>query len=178
MPRSVSLIVFWTFLAALLVVGLLRGSGPSWAEVEERIRNEFPKARQLSSSELAAWLADAKREPPLLLDVRRAEEYAISHLEGAVRIDPGSKMPELPTGVTFETPIVVYCSVGYRSSALAEHLEALGFSRVASLEGSIFQWANEGYPLVRGQEPVEVVHPFDRHWGRLLDTRLHPADLP
>jgi hypothetical protein len=67
-----------------------------------------------------------------------------------------------------ETPIVTYCAVGYRSGALATKLREAGFTSVRNLEGSIFQWANEHRPLVRGDEPVTTVHPYSSLWGRLL----------
>ena len=65
-----------------------------------------------------------------------------------------------------------YCSVGYRSSRLAEELRARGFENVFNLEGSLFQWANEGRPLYRGEERVDQAHPYDEEWGQLLDRRL------
>ena len=71
-----------------------------------------------------------------------------------------------------DAPIVTYCSVGYRSSAVAERLEEQGYTRVWNLEGSIFEWANQGLPVVRDGEEVSQVHPYNRRWGRLLDKQL------
>ena len=52
------------------------------------------------------------------------------------------------------------------------------YTNVRNLDGSIFQWANEGRPLVRGNQRVQDVHPYDENWGRLLDCgvprRLRP----
>jgi len=72
-----------------------------------------------------------------------------------------------------DRPIVVYCSVGLRSSDLAEGLRARGFTAVHNLEGGIFRWANEGFATYRSngtgaEERVDVVHPFDERWGTLL----------
>jgi rhodanese-related sulfurtransferase len=39
--------------------------------------------------ELADWLEDRHRQPPVLLDVRTLEEWNVSHLARARRIDPG-----------------------------------------------------------------------------------------
>jgi len=63
--------------------------------------------------------------------------------------------------------------VGYRSSILARKLQTLGFKEVHNLEGSIFKWANEGRPLVQGQTTVHKVHPYNAHWGRLLERKYH-----
>jgi hypothetical protein len=69
--------------------------------------------------------------------------------------------------------IVVYCSVGYRSSVLARKLQDMGVTRVYNLEGSIFKWANEERPLVRNGDTVQKVHPYDAYWGKLLETKYH-----
>ena len=64
---------------------------------------------------------------------------------------------------------MTYCSAGYRSGKLAERLQAAGYTNVRNLDGSIFKWANERRPLVRGEsEPVTKVHPYSAIWGRLL----------
>ena len=56
--------------------------------------------------------------------------------------------------------------------ALAEKLRARGIENVFNLEGSLFQWANEGRPLYRGEERVYQAHPYDEEWGQLLDRRF------
>ena len=131
-------------LLCVVAVGLVAALGGwQWGAVKARIRKEFPAVPQVGTGALAARL---ERERPLLLDVRTLAEYEVSHLAGARRVEPGA-LPEL--GVPKDAPIVTYCSVGYRSSALAQRLRAAGYTRVENLEGSIFQWANEGRPLVR-----------------------------
>ena len=55
--------------------------------------------------------------------------------------------------------MVAYCSVGYRSAGLTDELGQRGYTRVCNLEGSLFQWANEGRPLVNADGRVNVVHP-------------------
>ncbi len=142
----------------------------AWPAVKQRIRVEFPGVEQIQVAELDVWLASGEASP-LLLDVRETAEYRISHLRGAVRVDPGVE-PALPPDLARDHPIVAYCSVGYRSSMLAERLRAQGYTRVRSLEGSIFEWANRGLPVVRNGEEVRHVHPHDRTWGRLVDNEL------
>jgi rhodanese-related sulfurtransferase len=110
----------------------------------------------------------------VLLDARTQSEFDISHLAGASRVDPDSDELD-PAPVLGETLVVVYCSVGYRSAAVARRLDAAGFRHVYNLEGGIFQWANEGRAVYRGGKRVEEVHPYNRAWGRLLDAGLHPG---
>jgi hypothetical protein len=57
---------------------------------------------------------------------------------------------------------------------MAQTLEQQGWDAVVNLEGSLFEWANSGRPVFRGDEEVEVVHPFDQFWGQLLKSNYHP----
>jgi len=146
---------------------------PDWAELKRSIRAEFPGVRQISTEELADWLDDDAREPPILLDARAPREYAVSHLRDA-RLAPDRVAALRDLGdAPRDTPIVVYCSVGYRSSRLAKELAGRGFTRVSNLEGSIFEWANEHRPVYRGPERVRAVHSYDETWGRFLDPGVH-----
>ena len=181
MSRSNPPTILFGFFVLLLATVLACDRWVTWPRVKERIRREFPKVRQIDSAELESRLAGTETRRPLLLDVRRPDEYAVSHLPGAFQLDPDLSEAEellvaLPPGTAEATPIVLYCSVGYRSSRMAQRLMELGFEDVANLEGSIFEWANRGLPLVRGDESVSLVHPYDPRWGRLLDPR-HRAPL-
>jgi rhodanese-related sulfurtransferase len=146
------------------------------ASLRGAISLRFPGVAWVSTAELASWLArrEGEAQRPVLLDARSAAEYEVSHLGGARRVDPGADAP-LPTDLPEDAPVVVYCSVGYRSAALAHRLQAKGLRRVYNLEGGIFQWANEGRPVYREGEPVREVHPYGRLWGRFLDEDLRAS---
>lgn len=161
----------------LALVSLAAGCGgqappPDLASVEKQVREKFPSVRQLSTADLASWLSDSKRAKPVLLDVRSPEEWKVSRLAGAKNTPPGTKPEEALAGVAKDAPVVVYCSVGYRSSQLAEKLQKAGWTNVVNLEGSIFQWANEGRPVVDDRGPAKQVHPYDATWGELLKPEL------
>ncbi len=136
--------------------------------MKQLVRSKFPKVRQLSTEELARWLADTNSPAPILLDVRKPEEFAVSHLPGAKRIEPSVKAADLIPTFPTNRPVVVYCSVGYRSSELATRLLEAGFTNVCNLEGSIFQWANEDRPLVANGKPAATVHGYNETFGKLL----------
>jgi len=161
---------------ALLIVGLLVAvfaalglRSVDWFLLKASLRHKFPKVEWISTSELADWLANKRRPAPVLLDVRTREEWNVSHLPGARRVEPNASAESAAAGVSKETPIVTYCAVGYRSGEMAERLRAAGFTDVRNLEGSIFQWANEHRPLVRNNERVSQVHPYNSFWGRLVN---------
>lgn len=156
----------------LLLVGCRERIG--WAFVDRMIESEFGSVPAVTTDSLARMI-EAEADP-VLLDVRTREEYEVSHLPGAVRVDPEGPWPELDSLQQTGRPVVAYCSVGYRSAALTEALRERGVE-VVNLEGSIFRWANEGRPLVRGGEQVEVVHPYDRLWGQLLKPRRRASGV-
>ena len=80
--------------------------------------------------------------------------------------------------------IVCYCSVGYRSSNMAQKLypefkilkemQKIDItSELCNLEGSIFKWANEGKELVNcNNAKTKYCHPYNFLYGKLLDAKL------
>lgn len=131
---------------------------------------KFPTVKWITTKDLARWLEDPVKPQPVILDARTEAEYAVSHLKQAQRIDPYNFNLSVLTE-SKDTPIVVYCSVGYRSARIAEQVEQAGFSHVYNLEGSLFQWANEERPIYTNDYPTALVHPYDQHWGRLLKPK-------
>ena len=132
------------------------------------VRDRFPDVTHLPPRNLAAWLADGSRPAPLLLDARSEEEFAVSHLAGAQRIDPAADASALRLVAANDRPIVVYCSAGYRGSQVARRMREIGAKDVANLEGGIFAWANEGFEVVRNGEQVREIHPYRSIFARLL----------
>jgi rhodanese-related sulfurtransferase len=109
---------------------------------------------------------------PIILDVREPEEYAVSHLPGALRARTSDEALDILETLQGDTCIVLYCSVGYRSSELAAALTEHGFTNVHNLEGSIFEWANRGLPVFHDSLITHTVHPYDEDWGILLHRDL------
>lgn len=145
--------------------------GADLDDVSREIHRRFPEVRSISTAQLARELESG--EDLVLIDVRSAKEFEVSHLRGARRVEPGSSAAVLGD-MDRERPIVTYCSVGYRSAQFAQTLLDAGFSDVRNLEGSIFRWANEGRPVYRDGRRVQTVHPYNFLWGLLLDRRYHP----
>ncbi len=158
---------------ALLLALCVAGYAGRWELARREIARKFPSVPHLTTAQLAAELGSPRA--PLLLDIRTRAEFEVSHLAGARHVEPESDLSSLPVGK--ETPIVTYCSVGYRSAAFAARLQKAGYTHVRNLEGSIFQWANEGRSLVRDGRRTDKVHPYNRVWGRLLNPQYR-ADLP
>jgi rhodanese-related sulfurtransferase len=130
--------------------------------VKQLIRCKFPAVRQMSTSEFAQILANDLSTRSLILDSRSEAEYEVSHIAEAQRIEGDGSIAPALRDVPKSTLIIVYCSVGYRSSTVAQTLMEAGFQNVSNLEGGIFQWANEGRSDAQ-------VHPYNAVWGMLLD---------
>lgn len=104
--------------------------------------------------------------PIVFLDAREPKEFNISHLAGAIAVGYDSfDLKKIPSGIDKKQKIVVYCSVGYRSEKVAEKLIAAGYANVSNLYGGIFEWVNQGHPVVDQNGPTQRVHAYDRAWG-------------
>jgi rhodanese-related sulfurtransferase len=78
----------------------------------------------VSATNLAAELVE---NPPMLLDVRSADEWAGGYIEGAQHLwidDFVSNLSQLPTDRN--TPLVIYCASGYRGGVATVMLNVLG----------------------------------------------------
>jgi len=158
----------------LLLVGLAGCAERSltWDQVEAMIARDFPDTPTLSIDALRTRLDDPAAGVRLI-DVRQPAEYAVSHLPGAVHEQDVDRIARRAEANPDQT-VVVYCSVGYRSAGAAAALHQRGHENVFNLRGSIFAWANRDLPVVGPHGPTRQVHPYDAHWGQLLDSRYHP----
>lgn len=79
----------------------------------------------------------------IILDVRRADEFAAGHIPGAINIaneDIADTEPEeLPDK---DQTIYVYCRSGNRSKQAAEKLAAMGYTGIIEC-GGILDWTGE-----------------------------------
>jgi len=72
---------------------------------------------------------------PILLDAREPDEYAVSHLQGARNVGFEDFDLDTLSDIDKDAPIVIYCSVGYRSEKIGEKLQRAGFKNVVNLWG-------------------------------------------
>lgn len=106
------------------------------------------------------------QEEVTILDAREKSEFAVSHLPGAQHIGYDNFDPASVENLPKNGPIVLYCSVGYRSEKIGEKLQQLGFTNVKNLYGSIFAWANKGYPLENTEGKTKQVHTYNEEWSQ------------
>ncbi|MBL8340850.1 MAG: sulfurtransferase [Rubrivivax sp.] len=121
------------------------------------------QVRELMPWDLAARLAGP--EPPLLLDVREAAEFAAAHIAGALNVPRGVLEQACEWDHDETEPalagqparaIVVACRSGKRSLLAAHTLQQLGYSDVVSLATGVRGWNDAEQPLVdAGGDKVE-----------------------
>jgi rhodanese-related sulfurtransferase len=108
----------------------------------------------------------------VFLDAREREEYDVSHLPNALFIGYKQFKTDVVAHLDKNIPIVVYCSIGYRSEKIGERLQKLGFKHVHNLYGSIFEWVNTGRKVVTTQgDTTQRVHTFNKAWSRWIDNK-------
>jgi rhodanese-related sulfurtransferase len=105
----------------------------------------------------------------VFLDTRSPEEFNVSHIAGARYV--GYKDFDLAAIADIPTyyPIIAYCSIGKRSGEIGKRLADAGFTNVRNMYGGIFEWVNNGFPVVDRQgQPTDSTHTFDKTWSRWL----------
>ncbi len=169
---------FAALLFALLVptISTAHAKQPFTLEtIQQGLLSRYEGVSHMSIAKLQKALSGPDKNNYLVLDAREENEFAVSHIPGAKRVDPGiwhasfmSKFGQIAKGKT----VVIYCSVGERSSKMAKYVQAAliknGAEGVYNLQGGIFQWHNEKLPLMANKSTTDYVHPYNKYWGQLV----------
>lgn len=153
---------------------------PTWPGIKRTVREKYPQQRVVTTAELSALLESKSTLPkPTLIDARSKQEFDDSQIIGAIHADSvsGAEAALLAVNVGRAAPVIIYCSVGYRSAAIVDGLSRRGYTDVRNYEGSLFEWANNGLPVYQGTKKVSSVHPYDRSWGKLLRRDLWSREM-
>jgi hydroxyacylglutathione hydrolase len=95
------------------------------------------RASQLTAGELRQRLESDERTQ--LVDIRNPGEVKLGSIEGAAPI-PLAQLRDRLDELDPESPTVVFCAGGYRSSIAASLLESVGFSDVSDVLGGYGAW--------------------------------------
>ena len=94
--------------------------------------------------------AEAKKEHAqgaVLIDVREDAEFEKEHAKDAIHLSKGVVEWKIEENVPdVATPIICYCGGGSRSALVADNLQKMGYTNVASMAGGFKAWKNEGLP--------------------------------
>src|SRR5258706_2850631 len=103
--------------------------------------------REISATELAAWLADAGRARPLLLDVREPWEYEKARIAGA-RLVPLREVPARLSEIDQDQDVVAICHHGGSSHQVPLFLGKAGYLEVHNLPGGADARSRTVHPAV------------------------------
>jgi rhodanese-related sulfurtransferase len=86
----------------------------------------------------------------LVLDIRKPDEFAQGHVNGAKHL-PSDQI--LTAGDTFkrfkDKPVVVYCDSGSLAAAAVRQLNVQGFTKAFTLRGGFAGWRAENLPVAK-----------------------------
>ena len=109
---------------------------PRFLELIESIR---PSIKEIDANDLASKIKAG--EAFTLIDVREAAEYAQGHLPQAISLSKGILERDIEQVVRdSNSPIIVYCSGGFRSALAAYNLQKMGYQHVLSLSKGSRHW--------------------------------------
>jgi len=104
------------------------------------------EARNISSAQARELLARDKKV--LVVDVRTPDEFRQARLRGALLI-PLAELPQRLKELPRDRPLLLYCSVGARSSSAANLLASRGYREVYQISDGLVGWYRNGYPIER-----------------------------
>ena len=86
----------------------------------------------------------------VILDVRKADEFAEGHIKGAVLINQFQSdfMEQATAKLPKEKTIAIYCRSGRRSANTAGKLADVGYKCV-NLKGGIIAWKEANMPVIK-----------------------------
>ncbi len=88
-----------------------------------------------------ATAREAEAPDVQLVDVREESEWAAGHATGAIHLSKGVIERDIEERIpNRDARILCYCGGGFRSALVAENLERMGYTRVASVAGGWRAW--------------------------------------
>jgi rhodanese-related sulfurtransferase len=122
----------------LLAVALISGGLLAWP-------NFRANGQKVSPAQATALINQRKA---VVIDVRETGEFSSGHLPGAKHIplaEVQSRLKELVPSI--ETPLIMVCQSGMRSTRACDIAGKLGFIEVFNLEGGMGGWQQAGLPV-------------------------------
>ena len=99
---------------------------------------------RITAGSLAERLATD--DPPVLIDVRSADEWRKERIGGAEN-HPLSRFPASLPAIEDARSVVAYCSSGYRSAIAVSLMQRAGLERISDLVGGLAAWEAAELPV-------------------------------
>jgi len=186
----------WFWLVLLLVVPTaLLWAGGNYENYDEYLASLYRDTVPVIEPE-EAGVRIASESDTVVLDVRSDPERSVSFIAGSEFFNFEDFDLELFLSLSRDTPVILYCAVGYRSERIGEKFISAGFTDVVHVYGGIIEWRNRGLPLEPGSasdggegngtgsdtgdatDPDPPVHGREPKWGRWVDDGNVTYDPP
>ena len=128
----------------LVRIGIDRPAAAATGKPEEWVTGTGHEVESYPTATFGALAQVRHHREVTVLDVRRADEYAESHVEGAVNIpihEIPARLSEVPQGEVW-----VHCASGYRASVAASFVATIG-RRVVAVDEDFDAAGEVGLPL-------------------------------
>ncbi|GMI10100.1 hypothetical protein TrLO_g2350 [Triparma laevis f. longispina] len=127
---------------------------------------KFPDVEHMSAADALALSKTTL--PPIFVDCRTPAEQSISTIPYSIPYDIFS-----PSTAT-SSKIILYCTIGYRSSLNAQNLKKKHPNlQISNLSGSVLSWSHTSGPFVNPQgEPTKRLHVYGNDWD-LAASDIH-----
>jgi rhodanese-related sulfurtransferase len=146
------------------------GSAPLPRALQEWIERA---EREIGAPTVAPGAVAGLPDDLVVIDVREAREIAVSRLEGALALDSDDDRAGF-LAQDDDRPVLVYCTVGWRSAKYAAELAALGRTAY-NLRGGLCGWAAAGLPLVDDQGQVtRAIHAYSDAFADCVPGGFEP----
>ena len=111
---------------------------------------EVKEFAELIADSIACHTQTFRSENVVILDVRKADEFAEGHIKGAILIDQFQSdfMEQAKAKLPKDKPIAIYCRSGRRSANAAGKLADVGYKCV-NLKGGILAWKEANMPVTK-----------------------------
>ncbi len=116
-------------------------SKPELDEAHDNVNEAVNHVDAIAASQLLS-----SKPELVVLDVRTPEEYAAGHIPGkGVNLDfKAADFKTKAAGLDRETPYLVHCQSGGRSTSSLAVLQELGFKQLYHLDGGMSAWQEAG----------------------------------
>lgn len=114
--------------------------------LQDIIDSLFRKHKTVTPQQAVLLMND---EETIVVDVREPKEFSEGHIAGARNIPLGKIDERAGFELTAhkETPVIVTCQSGTRSSQASKKLVKQGFSKVFEMKGGMTAWGEQNLPI-------------------------------
>jgi rhodanese-related sulfurtransferase len=128
----------WFMTSALIIVAILL--------IQDILDSLLRKHKSVTPHQAVLLMNDEKT---VVVDVREPNEFAGGHIEGARNI-PLGKIEErgaFELEPFKQSPIIVACQSGTRSTPAGKKLAGMGFTQIYELQGGMSLWTEQNLPI-------------------------------